>query len=295
MRDWLAELAGPQYVEAILWTLGALAALAVLLLIVRLARGLRGGTFVAGGRNRRTRLAVMDATAIDTHRRLVLVRRDDVEHLLLIGGPTDVVVEQSIRLHAPQRRAAGPRDPSGDLDAPMPPAAALEAERVPEAPPPLRPAVATPQRSGPAPGPAAATRAADPVATFPSRSGHQAGAAPRPAPESGAPAATLQPARAVQPRSEPSRPEPPRPEIRSSEPKVVTGPARPAPPLPVTPQQPARRAEPDDMDEALMRELEVSFDELEPSPAERRAPSAKPASLDDEMTRLLGELSSGRR
>jgi hypothetical protein len=40
---------------------------------------------------------------VDSHRRLVLVRRDDVEHLLLIGGPTDVVVERDIRMVAPRR------------------------------------------------------------------------------------------------------------------------------------------------------------------------------------------------
>jgi hypothetical protein len=39
---------------------------------------------------------VIDAAAIDARRRLVLIRRDNVEHLLIIGGPTDVVVEQNI-------------------------------------------------------------------------------------------------------------------------------------------------------------------------------------------------------
>ena len=86
-----------------IWTLGALILLLVILVVIRVVRGLTFGTFVAGGRNRKTRLAVMDATAVDSHRRLVLVRRDDVEHLVLIGGPTDIVVEQNIRLHAPQK------------------------------------------------------------------------------------------------------------------------------------------------------------------------------------------------
>jgi flagellar protein FliO/FliZ len=47
-------------------------------------------------RGRQPRLAVIDAAAIDARRRLVLIRRDNVEHLLIIGGPTDVVVEQNI-------------------------------------------------------------------------------------------------------------------------------------------------------------------------------------------------------
>jgi hypothetical protein len=106
MPRWLEDIAGPDYASAILWTAGALILLVVVLGIVRIVRGMTFGTFVAGGRNRKTRLAVMDATAVDSHRRLVLVRRDDVEHLILIGGPTDVVVEQNIRMGQQVRRPA---------------------------------------------------------------------------------------------------------------------------------------------------------------------------------------------
>ncbi|WEX86965.1 flagellar biosynthetic protein FliO [Sinorhizobium garamanticum] len=52
--------------------------------------------FVRGGKNRQPRLAVLDAAAVDARRRLVLVRRDDVEHLVMIGGPTDIVIESRI-------------------------------------------------------------------------------------------------------------------------------------------------------------------------------------------------------
>jgi flagellar protein FliO/FliZ len=47
-------------------------------------------------RGRMPRLAVIDAAAVDGRRRLVLVRRDNIEHLLMIGGPTDIVVESNI-------------------------------------------------------------------------------------------------------------------------------------------------------------------------------------------------------
>ena len=47
-------------------------------------------------RSRMPRLAVIDAAAVDGRRRLVLVRRDNIEHLLMIGGPTDIVVEPNI-------------------------------------------------------------------------------------------------------------------------------------------------------------------------------------------------------
>lgn len=42
------------------------------------------------------RLEVMDHASVDGRRRLVLVRRDNVEHLIMIGGPVDVVVETGI-------------------------------------------------------------------------------------------------------------------------------------------------------------------------------------------------------
>jgi flagellar biogenesis protein FliO len=47
-------------------------------------------------RGRQPRLAVIDAASVDGRRRLVLIRRDNTEHLLMIGGPSDVVVETNI-------------------------------------------------------------------------------------------------------------------------------------------------------------------------------------------------------
>jgi flagellar protein FliO/FliZ len=48
------------------------------------------------GRNAANRrLALVEVLSIDTRRRLVLVRRDDCEHLLLLGGDSDVVVERN--------------------------------------------------------------------------------------------------------------------------------------------------------------------------------------------------------
>ncbi|MGI2032120.1 hypothetical protein ACRQ1B_06970 [Rhizobium panacihumi] len=77
--------------------LGVGAGFLCLILVLWLIRG-RGGPspFLRGGKNRQPRLQVLDAAAVDTRRRLVLVRRDDVEHLIMIGGPTDVVIESSI-------------------------------------------------------------------------------------------------------------------------------------------------------------------------------------------------------
>lgn len=53
-----------------------------------------GGARGPGRRDRR--LAISEVLAVDNRRRLVLVKRDAVEHLLLIGGSGDVVVERGI-------------------------------------------------------------------------------------------------------------------------------------------------------------------------------------------------------
>jgi hypothetical protein len=60
-------------------------------------------------RGRMPRLAVIDAAAVDGRRRLVLVRRDNIEHLLMIGGPTDIVVEPNIVRATPGRDQVPPR------------------------------------------------------------------------------------------------------------------------------------------------------------------------------------------
>ena len=49
-----------------------------------------------GPRGRQPRLAVLDAASVDARRQLVLIRRDNTEHLLMIGGPTDIVIEPNI-------------------------------------------------------------------------------------------------------------------------------------------------------------------------------------------------------
>jgi hypothetical protein len=69
----------------------------------RFGAGRLGG---AGTRGRQPRLAVVEYASVDSRRRLILVRRDNIEHLVLIGGPTDVVVEANIVRAAPATREA---------------------------------------------------------------------------------------------------------------------------------------------------------------------------------------------
>jgi flagellar protein FliO/FliZ len=114
----------------------AVLALAVVVILIALIFGaLRrfGSTRIGGAsRGRQPRLAVIDAAAVDGRRRLVLIRRDNVEHLVMIGGPSDVLIEQNIVRAvpvAPARDAAG-RPPG----APEPRAEAPAAEPAPRPP-----------------------------------------------------------------------------------------------------------------------------------------------------------------
>ena len=109
----------------------------------RFGAGRLGGSATRG---RQPRLAVIDHATVDGRRRLILVRRDNVEHLLMIGGPTDVVVEPNI-----VRAVAAPRDV-------MPPRPPLSAEPLPRAIPlpettngswPLQPEPTPPPRPAP--------------------------------------------------------------------------------------------------------------------------------------------------
>lgn len=93
IADMMAEYGGRLLVAVAGVGLGLICLVAVL----KYLRQRNGSSpFVRGGRTRAPRLQIVDATAVDTRRRLVLVRRDDVEHLIMIGGPTDIVIESAI-------------------------------------------------------------------------------------------------------------------------------------------------------------------------------------------------------
>jgi len=63
---------------------------------------------------REKRLAIVETFAVDSKRTLYLFRRDDVEHLVMIGGPVDVVVEQGIKARS-QAQAHHLNPPHDDL------------------------------------------------------------------------------------------------------------------------------------------------------------------------------------
>jgi hypothetical protein len=57
------------------------------------------------------RLDVVEQLNVDGRRRLLLVRRDEVEHLIMTGGPVDVVIETGIGEKPRGRQASDAVEP----------------------------------------------------------------------------------------------------------------------------------------------------------------------------------------
>ena len=233
--------------QAVTFILAFVAVLALIGLAAWLVRRFAGNRLGANtNRGRMPRLAVIDAAAVDGRRRLVLVRRDNVEHLLMIGGPTDIVVEPNIVRAMPARDQMAPRAAAGAESppriAPLPDAGNWSDEgsrsdafdhaepQMPEPPPrPTRPAFADELRRSPAPAP---ERRSDSFAGFSPEP-----ISPRPEPRidmrSEPSIAPPRPQRAEPVMPRPTRPvEAPRPPIRAERPAAP-------PPPPVAPPTPA--------------------------------------------------------
>jgi flagellar biogenesis protein FliO len=62
------------------------------------------------GRDKHKRLVVVDKAMVDSKRQVVIVRRDNVEHVIMTGGPQDLVIESGVPVLEPAppqpRRAA---------------------------------------------------------------------------------------------------------------------------------------------------------------------------------------------
>ncbi|WP_182419381.1 flagellar biosynthetic protein FliO [Bartonella sp. HY038] len=96
MNAWLTTQIGAEAANIVSYIALFVAAIIVLWLIIMIIKRFTRGTYVVGGKNREARLSVRDAAPIDSKRRLVLIKRDNVEHLILIGGPIDLVIETNI-------------------------------------------------------------------------------------------------------------------------------------------------------------------------------------------------------
>jgi len=232
--------------QALTFFFAFVAVLALIGLAAWLVRRFAGNRLGANAsRGRMPRLAVIDAAAVDGRRRLVLVRRDNVEHLLMIGGPTDIVVEPNIvrgipgRDQMPQRPPVGTPEPQPRI-VPLPDPANWADDgarssdafdhhepQMPEPPPrPARPSFADEaRRPAPAPSERRGDRG-DPLTGF---APEPLGGRPEPRPElRGEP----MPSR-VTSRNEPMMPRPPRPSEPPKTPPIrAERPAAPPPPPP---------------------------------------------------------------
>lgn len=222
-----------------------------------------------GGRNRQPRLAVLDSAAIDAKRQLVLIRRDNAEHLLLIGGPTDIVVETNIVRTGPQAAAAAERRPqlrgaseseTSEYSLVPEPLYDEPAPRAPEPAPRLRERESA-QRSQPEPEVAPRLREPAP--------------APRPRSEEPASYTPPPPPPAPRPAAQPSAPAPTAPAAASPAPRPV---AHPSAATPATPS-PALQSSYDDMAqrlEAALRKPAPAPAPKAPEPQAQAAPQPRP-------------------
>ena len=136
MTDFLARYMDPELAGWAALALGVLVALLVVYVLIRAFTG-------AKERRRRAetaRLSIVDVEEVDGRRRLVLIRRDRVEHLVMIGGPSDLVIESGIEGSSPQRSERDVQRPLPQRPTPPPPApiatTAPVAAPEPVAPPP---------------------------------------------------------------------------------------------------------------------------------------------------------------
>jgi flagellar protein FliO/FliZ len=104
--------------------------------VVRILGAWRLFTTIA--RRRRSLLAVVEVAVVDGWRRLILIRRDNTEHLMMIGGPNDLIIEANIAVAAMPRQARAPH-PSASGDTQPPGERAGEGSTLRPQPEPARP------------------------------------------------------------------------------------------------------------------------------------------------------------
>lgn len=105
--EWLNNLMNGENGSAINLVLITLALAVLLIVVVWIFRKMTGSAARRAMRSRVPRLSITDSTTVDEKRYLVMVRRDNIEHLLLIGGANDLVVESNIvRAQTSQKSAA---------------------------------------------------------------------------------------------------------------------------------------------------------------------------------------------
>lgn len=82
--------------------------------IARQTTGFQAGNILP--KKAKKRLALVETKFLDSRHRLVLVRRDNVEHLIMTGGPVDVVIETGIPAQPVLATGASDPYPHGDSE-----------------------------------------------------------------------------------------------------------------------------------------------------------------------------------
>jgi flagellar protein FliO/FliZ len=234
--DFLTPAIGETAARFVIIALVVLLLGALTLLVIGMTMRVFGGrrSRKREARNPGQRLAVPDVLPVDARRKLVLIRRDNIEHLLLVGGNTDIVIEPTIQRHIAAGRmpAAAARESAAPQPATMPPQAGVVGTG--------RPLAARSQR---------AVQAAHrpPAETQAGAAARGASDAPAPAPmPTGEEAAALAAARPSMDKAHPAQPKPaliptprPEPSIAGGAAPRPQGTASAAAPLPPNPARTA--------------------------------------------------------
>ncbi|PIT69293.1 flagellar biosynthetic protein FliO [Bartonella tribocorum] len=115
MYIWLSDQIGVSAANITISSLFFIITIAAITIIILFLRRLNMGRFKTNRKKNLSRLALCEAISIDRTRHLVLVRCDDKEHLLLIGGLTDVVVESDIANTSRTQKREIHTDPTSPL------------------------------------------------------------------------------------------------------------------------------------------------------------------------------------
>ncbi|MGE0230617.1 MAG: flagellar biosynthetic protein FliO [Flavobacteriaceae bacterium] len=251
--DFLDSLFGTELGAPAKMIIAFMIVLLLIAIVFWIARKISGAPGQRGMKARGPRIGLIESAMVDQKRRLLLVRRDNTEHLILIGGTNDLVIESGIdREGAPaassrQERAEPRMERSGGAASP---AAGIAQSAAPSRPAPVLQKAPAPEPVRPVPPPLSPARStpAHPAAPLTAAAGG-----------TGLAAASLLGAAAPEPAAVSRQPEARPVEPRATEPRLAEAPAgerRPAEPLAAGPRLPEEK--PAEAKPAIAEEMPVA-------------------------------------
>ncbi len=115
MREYLLQFMNEDAAMGVQFLIALIAVLILFGIFVWFLRLITGTQYKRSSVRQDQRLAVLDRTSVDDSRSLLLVQRDGIEHLLMVGGPSDVVVESNINLSGPASSAENQPKPGHEI------------------------------------------------------------------------------------------------------------------------------------------------------------------------------------